>query len=449
MGKLIEKAREGIGKKLDGESKTLFKNSTWVFLSNFTGIALNVVRSIAIARGLGAKTFGTYAIVVAFVSVIQEFLNMNLGTAIMKFGAAYRTEQRIDKLTALVKVSLKVTVIMILVSIGVVTLLTLLSYATFVHKPGLELYIILYAVAASTRYFNSVSSGILRLFFKFKLNAVIQIIMDIVETALVVTAVFLYPRNLDAFFTTVIIACFLNGVICNWMAYWELRKEFRPYLKEKVDLIRDDIKSVKEFVIGNSLGNSLKSMMAQGDVLLLGALAGPRQVAFYSIAKKIGYAILALTDPLVQSIFPQFSKLLAEKRFNETKKMLRKITLISSYACIVYMVVTFFLKEEIFVTVFGSEFIDSVHPFVYLLLSAAFSAATFWALPLIVSLGLVRLRLKVYSIAIVAGAIIACIAIPFMQASGAALALLCMNIIINTIFIYIAYQRMATTSQLS
>jgi len=431
-----------IKKNLDVESKQLLKNSSWVFFSNFNGIALNVLRSIVIARGLGAKTFGTYAIVVAFVGIIQEFLNLNLGTAIVKFGSVYRKEERTDKLGALIYQSLKISGIMILISVFVVSLFTFISYATFAHKAGLELYIILYAVAASTRYFNSISSGVLRLYYKFRLNSVIQMIMDFVETASIVTVVLLYPRNLDAFFITVIIAAFLNGVICNWMAYWELRHELQHHLKSKLDLIKEDIKSVKTFVIGNSLGNSLKSVMAQGDVLVLGALAGPAQVAFYSVAKKIGYAILALTDPLVQSIFPQFSKLLAEKKFPETKKMLKKITLMATYPCIAYVIITLSMKRWLFVTIFGKEFLGSAEPFFYLLLSAVFSAITFWSLPLIISLGMVKLRLQVYMIAIIAGLAIAYFTIPHMHASGAALALLCMNLIINFTFIFKSYQKM-------
>ncbi|MCX6291614.1 MAG: oligosaccharide flippase family protein [Bacteroidetes bacterium] len=443
--RLIGKAKSGIWKKFDRESKTLFRNSSWVFFSNFAGIGLNIIRSIIIARGLGAKTFGSYVIVVAFVGIVQEFLNLNLGTAIIKFGAAYHNEQRIDKLVALVKLCLKVSGVMVLISIVTVVLLTILAYSTFVHKAGLEMYIMFYAVASGTKYFNSISNGILRLYFKFKLNSIIQITMDIVETVLVVTAVSLYPKNLDVFFITMIMACFLNGVICNWMAFWELRHEFRPYIRAGYDLVKNEIGEMKTFVIGNSLGNSLKSLMGQGDVLLLGILAGPSQVGIYSVAKKIGYAILAPTDPLMQSIFPQFSKLLAEKKFLETKKMLGKITLIATIPSVVFIIITFFLKEWMFVTIFGKEYLGAVYPFLFLLLSAVFSSVTFWSLPLIISLGLVKLRLKVYMIAIVVGATIAYFAVPQMHAAGMGLALLCVNLVINTIFIFRAYQEMKTT----
>ena len=99
-------------KRLDKESKTLFKNSSWVFFSNFFSTALAFLRSVVIARGLGAEIYGTYAIVVAFVALIQEFLNPNIGTALIKFGAVYHDEQRTDKLMAMVKRSLRASFFM-------------------------------------------------------------------------------------------------------------------------------------------------------------------------------------------------------------------------------------------------------------------------------------------------------------------------------------------------
>ena len=442
MDKILSKAKSGIENSLDKESQTLFRNSSWVFLSNFTGIGLNVIRSIVIARGLGADTFGAYAIVVAFTGIVQEFVNLNLGTAVIKFGAAFQGEGRNDKLAALVKLSLKLSAIMLLISIAVICALTFLSYNFFVPRPGLQLFIILYAIASGSRYFNSISTGLLRLFYRFRLNSIITIIMDLVETVLVVLAVFFYPANLDVFFLTIIATIFLNGIICNVMAFIEVRGQLGDLWHAGTDLISKEISAIRTFIISNSLGNSLKAVMAQGDVLLLGILAGPTQVAFYAIAKKIGYAFLALTDPLMQSIFPQFSKLLAEHKHAETRKMLKKITLLALLPAIGFTVVTLFLREWLFTTVFGTQYLESIHPFVFLLFSAVFSAVTFWSLPLIVSLGLVKLRVKVYVIAILAGSLIAYFAIPAMHASGMALALLCMNIIINSIFIYFALMKM-------
>lgn len=61
-------------KKLDDQSKKLFKNSFWVLVSNINGSLLAFVRSIIMARGLGVEIFGLYNIIVNIVLSVLSFL---------------------------------------------------------------------------------------------------------------------------------------------------------------------------------------------------------------------------------------------------------------------------------------------------------------------------------------------------------------------------------------
>jgi O-antigen/teichoic acid export membrane protein len=81
-------------KNLDTQSKTLLKNSSWVFISNLVGAGLAFLRGIVIARGLGAELFGVYTLIVAFIITVQEVLNLNLGAAVIRYGSQYRSENK-------------------------------------------------------------------------------------------------------------------------------------------------------------------------------------------------------------------------------------------------------------------------------------------------------------------------------------------------------------------
>ena len=101
----------------------------------------------------------------------------------------------------MVKSSLNTSFIMAILSVAVIAILSFVSYSTFIEKPGLHWFIIAYALAASITYVNSISRGLLRLYFKFKLSSIIQMIMDVLETAMIAVAVF---------FTRVILMCFCS-----------------------------------------------------------------------------------------------------------------------------------------------------------------------------------------------------------------------------------------------
>jgi O-antigen/teichoic acid export membrane protein len=436
-------------KTLDNQSRQLFKNSSWVFFSNFYSTALAFIRSVIIARGLGPGIYGTYAIIVAFVGLIQEFLNLNIGTALIKYGAEYHNENRNDKLMALIKSSVIVSFIMAGVSIIAIALLLLFSYETFIDKPGLEWFIIAYAIAASITYLNSISRGLLRLYFKFRKSSVIQMIMDTVETVAIAIAVIFYPADLNIFFIAVIITRLLNGLICNLLAFYELKNELAPYKSATPSLIESDKKGIKKFVLGNSVGNTLKTVINQGDVLLLGALTNSLQVAYYSVAKKLAYSVLTLTDPLSQSIYPQLAKLLAAQQFADVRKMLLRITSLALIPGIIFLLITFFLNEWIIITVYGAEYVEATHSFFYFLAGATLGAVTFWTLPLIQSLGLVKMRVKVYAITIIAGSMLAWLLIPTMQAAGMALALLITNVLNMIVFISEAFKKLPKHNSIS
>ena len=429
-------------KRLDNQSKTLIQNSKWVFIANILGAGLAFVRSVAIARGLGVEIFGTYAMVIAFVALVQEFLNLNLGTAIIKFGAGFIAEERLDKLAIMIRRAVKTSFVMSMLLVLVVSVLTMTSYDTFIRKPHLHWFVIGYAIANSVAYYNLITKAALRLFFRFRKNSIIQIIMDGIETLMMLLAVFLYPKNLTVFFAAAIATRFLNALVCNALGFWEMKKELWIHRHAPDAIIENEVPSIRKFVISNSIGNTLKALIQQGDVLLLGILAGPLSVGFYAVAKKLAYSVLTITDPLVNSIYPQLSKLIAERRVKEVVRMLKRISLVSVIPASGFLILCFLFKTWIITKVYGTEYLEAASPFFFLLINAVIGSLTFWVLPLVQSLGLVSMRLKVYAFMILFGTISSYLLVPVMGASGMAISLLIINSFNNFVFIYASLNTM-------
>jgi O-antigen/teichoic acid export membrane protein len=379
-------------------------------------------------------------LVTAFVGLVQEFLNLNLGTAVIRFGAVFQAQERKDKLFALVRSCIRWSVIMLVVSVAVVFLLSELSYDHFIRTPGLETYVILYAVASGFTYFNSVSRGLLRLYYRFRTTSLIEVVMDTLETVAAAVAIWFFPRDLDVFFPAIIVVRLLNGAILNIMAYAELRSEWESEKDTPAGLIREERGEIRDFVVGNSVGNTLKTMISQGDVLLLGLLTSPEQVAYYAVAKKLAYSVLTLTDPLVSSIYPQLSKLVAERRFTEMRLMLRKITSFAALPALAVLGLMYFINARLVTAIYGLEFAPASASFMFFLTGALLAAVTFWTLPLVQSLGLVRMRIVAYVVTIVFGVTLSMFLLPYYQAAGMAIALMITNILNAAVFMRFAFR---------
>jgi PST family polysaccharide transporter len=183
--------------------------------------------------------------------------------------------------------------------------------------------------------------------------------------------------------------------------------------------------------------------MDQGDVLLLAYLSNPVQVAFYSVAKKVSYSILLLTDPITNSIYPQLSLLVSAKKYNDIKTMLKKITKVILYPSVGFLILMYFFNEELIQLIYGSEYYGAGLAFFILLVSSVLSAVFFWALSLVLSLGLFRFRLFSSILSLVAGFTLAYYLTPKYGAVGVAAGLLLAKLITLLLSIIVTTRELA------
>ncbi len=398
------------------------------------------LKSIVIARGLGVEFYGIYALIVAFVVSIQDFFNLNIGNAFIKFAAEYKTNERTDKVVALIKVCLLATAATALLSIIMIAVLLNVSYDLFVNKPGLEWYIFFYAVADVASFFDPMGRSILRLYYKFKINSIIQTITAFIEFIIVTTVVLMNPADLRSFFIAVVVSKIINTIINNGAGLWELRHEFLPHAKAGIGIVKDQLREIGGYIVGNSLSKTLLTLMNQGDVLILGAAMGPKPVAYYAVAKRMANMLGVITDPFTTSVFPQFSILLAENRHKEIKTMLIKITRTAILPSLLVIVLGYFLGELVITTAYGPAYSPASEPFTICLIGSVLTSLFFWNQSLMQSMGLIAFRFKVYLFAIALGGLLSYFyLVPNQGSVGMAIGVVLTKVIIITIFTTTAF----------
>ena len=437
----MKQIRAKLKSALDGETQTLFKNSVWVFVSNMYGVLLAFLRSIVIARGLGAEILGIYSVIIAFVLTIQEVIKLNVPLGIIKFGAQFISHKSPEKVISLLKRGIMYSMLSALLSVIVIAIITHFLYPHFFDIEGLQKFIILYAAVNGVCFLDNIGRAVLKIYYRFKVNSIVQIIMDTVEFAAITLSIYYFPNNLDYFFYTVISTKLLNSLICNLSVIIELRKDLLPYLKTPVSAIKSHYAEVRHFIFGNSFGNTLKTFLNQGDILLLNLFGTHAAVGFYTVSKKLAYAILTVTDPLVTSIYPQLAHLVAQNKWKELRLMMGKITSIALIPSAIATLVIFFLKGDIITFVYGPSFIQSVPTFFIHFIGAASGSILFWTTPLMQGLNLTNKRIKIYSIAIIINFILAYFLTPHLGPVGVAIGLLSANLFINCSFAFYCLKR--------
>lgn len=425
--KMLSKTRAGIGRSIDKrigtEGRDFVKNSSWMFSANAVRTVVAFVKSVVVARGLGVDSYGAYVLLVAFVAVIQECFDLNLGTAVVKFGAGYRAEGRSDKLAALVKASLATYVGLALLSVLAVTVAAGIVRPSVLGGEELRQYVVLYAIVSSTSFADSISASLLRLFYRFRANAIVQVATSFGDLALVTAALAIFPNRLVPFLMAMIVGKLMESLLVNGAAALELWREMESHRKASLSLLKSDWKVIAGFALSNSGSRTLHVLLDRGDVVLLGALSSPASAGVYTIAKRLGYTIMRFTDPLTLSLLPQTAALIAVHKIAEVRELLVGVTKLIAVPGLICLATAFFMRKSLLLHVYGPGFSAGADPFFVHLVMSVSTAAFFWNVAVVQSFGKVHLRLIIAAACLVLMGLLGLALVPHFGALGMAIAL--------------------------
>lgn len=407
--------------RFDKQSKILFKNSSWILGSTAFRSLMSFFRSVIVARGLGVEFYGIYILISNFVLTIQDFFDMNIDAGIIRFGAIYRSNNRMDKLISLIKLSVITILISSVISIILIIILVSFFYDRYITEPGLELFIILFAIADLSSFFDPLGKSLLRLYYKFKINSIIQSLSSLMELMVVSITIFIFKADLKAFFISLIIARILTAAAYLGGMWWELKDELKPHLRSKINLIKDQYREIFIFMTGNAMTRTLVTLINRGDALVLGTLAGPASLAFYNLSKRLANMFMVIADPFAQGIYPQISYLIAEKKYPELKLMLIKLTRSIALPLVLSVPIVFLFNEWFITLIYGSEYSDASKPFTLLYAASILSTVFFWNQSFMLGTGFIKTRFMIILSAAVIGFALSWFLIPLYADVGMAI----------------------------
>jgi O-antigen/teichoic acid export membrane protein len=408
---------------------------------------MSFLKSVVVARGLGVEFYGLYVLITNFVLTVQDFFDLNISAGVVRYGAIYRNDNRIDKLISLIKLSLLSVMVTSLLSIGIITLIVFLFYDRFITHPGLELFIILYAIADLTTFIDPLGKGLLRLYYRFKLNSIIQSLSSLAELIIISVTIFVFNGDLKAFIISLIIARILTAAAYLGGMYWELSAELMPHVRARMSLIKDQYRELLGFVIGNAMTRTLVTLGNRGDALLLGTLAGPTSLAFYNLAKRTANMLMTIADPFAQGIFPQLANLMAQKRFAEVKIMLLKLSRSAAVPLLLSIPLLFIINEWFFRTIYGQDYVQASDSFMILYVASILVTVFFWNHSFMLAAGLLKTRFYFILFSLLAGFGLAWWLIPSWKETGMAAGALLIRFIQFTAMSLVAFRFLKVPTQ--
>jgi O-antigen/teichoic acid export membrane protein len=402
--------------RFDLQSRLLLKNSTWMLAANLANASGLFLQAVLLARFLGPATFGVYSVIIAGIDTLREFANLNLETALIRYAGPLKAAGDYDRLAALVKWLLLLAVASGAASMALVGAGVALAGGFLFDRSELWPLILLVGAGRALSLVDGLSMALLRVFDRFAVNSALRILLSAVELGLVAWAA--STGDLAMVLAALFASHAASFLLRNGVALWECRSWLGGRAGVPASLISPLRGEIWRFILENSAARALKIIHTKIDIPILAAFAGPAAAGFYSVARKLAGVIHALTDPMAVAIYPQISAMAA--RGAEVLGFVRNLTMLLAVPVTAIVAAGWVWADPVVEFLFGPEFVSSATPLRILMIGTGISAAFFWLVPLMWSLGKTALLLRVEIGVFGSGVLLAVALCPYFGAAGSA-----------------------------
>lgn len=323
----------------DGRSikRRILTNSGLLGGSRVAAALMGVATLIITARTLDNQTaFGTVLFIHAYMLFFSEIASLQLWQAIIRFGTDDVHQDRPKRFGQLIKTSLILDALCALAAF----LMAVSCFGLYIWARGLmglsgdtiqteliggvplKTMIWTYCLVILFRQ-TGVSIGALRLFDKFNILALRALVMP---AARLIGVIIAYYQGwgivgiLSVWFT----ASLLSYLVLQIFAAWELmRRRLHPFILRAKFAKSADMIGFYPFAIKSSIDSTLHAFKAYFPTLLIMVFLGPAIVAIYRIAEEIARLLSRGAAMFDQVLYPELTRLIAERRMGELFKLTR------------------------------------------------------------------------------------------------------------------------------
>ncbi|MGA1825623.1 MAG: lipopolysaccharide biosynthesis protein, partial [bacterium] len=344
----------------DNPIKRIIKNSGIIFLGDSTASALNIISFTIMAKQLGPELLGIFVLAQTYAHIFNDIFNIQTWETMVKFGSMKSKDEEIAEV-------IKTNIILDFIGAVVGFVLAVLLVRFFVNILGWDKSLIHIASLYSLYIIFNITTftiGIPRLYDKFLSIAKIHITMAVLKFMGILYAMY-YSKSLIFYVSVYLFIDIFQNLCFIVFCLIVLRSQIsKNWWKTKLKLCRDQIR----FIWWTNLRTIIRIPVRHFDMIVISSIMPLKMVGLYKVYKEIASLITRIGDPVDQSIFPEFTKLLGNKDIKKTASVTKKTIVMLSGVSTIIVLLLFMVSKFIVEKFFGVEYLSQISALYVLLL---------------------------------------------------------------------------------
>ena len=370
----------------DGLYRRVFKNSAMLTAGKlYTALAGLVYLALA-TRALGAHNFGVLILIHAYAVAIRDFITLKTSQSVVRYGALCLERNAREDFQKLVKFTTLLDLGFCAAGAVAGMLAVPLVGPWFGVTPDL--------VPAATIYclmilfnFKTTSLGLLRLFDRFDLVALMLMLVPTIRLAGAFIA-YLFYQNISAFLFFWFIAGAVQCLATVWFGWREFsRRGFGKEMDLSMKHLIRPHEGIISFIWASHVNRTLYTSTVHVATLIIGAMSGPAVAGLFKIAQESAAVLIKPAQLFTETVYPEMTKIAVTKQFSRLWNVIRHSALVGGAIAGFILLLVFLFGQSLLGLFFGVEYASAYDILVLLMIGAAITMTSFALEPALFSIG--------------------------------------------------------------
>jgi len=383
--------------------RRVVKNSGHLLSGNAVAAGFGFAQGILAFRLIGAADLGLVTIVITFASNINRLLTFRMSEVVVQRlggvvpvpeyhpesltgrGAALGAEKKVEA-AATVKAAMLTEAGTSIAAYLILLALTPWAAAFFAKAPQTAPLFSLYGFILLTNIIAESSTGVLQARRRFDWISRINMAQSVV-TAGIILAAFALGRGIFEIVLAYVIGKSINGLGLAALALRELHQTLgADWWKTPLENVADK-RGMFSFMVNTNLNGTVNLFTRDNIPLYLAWFLSTTEVTYFKLAQALINLILLPLDPLIWPTYTEISQTIAQKAWNSTRQLLRRVSLIT--AAVVFAIGGGLALTGWFLLplLYGPSAAPAYPALLILLVGYGFASIFQWNRPLLLALG--------------------------------------------------------------
>ena len=378
--------------------RSVVRNTSYLFSSNTVSMGLTFLQGLMAAALLGAESYGTLGMIIAFGSNVNRLLSFRMNELVVRFGGHFLADGEKAKAAAVVKVAGISEAVTSFTAYGLLLLLARWGATVIIKDPTTIPWIGIFGLALLANLATETSQAVLQLGGHYRTQALLTLLQNIITVVWIGAAFFLKGGVFDVMMAYLAGKSLFGLGMLTAALYHSKSLLGAGWTKVPV---RGALqwRSMASFAISTNLSQTVNMLIRDSEVLWVGFFLSSAAAGYYKFALAIMNVILMPITPFIQTTFPEMTRAVAKRAWGQLRSLLKRTSIIA-LAWTGIAAVGLLLAGKWLLGIFkGGEYLPSLPVIWVLLIGFGLANVLYWNRSLLLAFGRANFPLAAAAIA--------------------------------------------------